>query len=95
MSADQFDHERFAALSRRLRPDFENKPLWVQEEMTRLADRSCGLPPEARARAVADNMSERLRRYYQEESIAADIAAVSLLDGTAFNEAEDEREGSV
>jgi len=89
------DYDKHAALSRKLRPDFENKPRWVQEEITRLELHFQALPIEARARAVAENLSEPVRRYYLEESIAADIAALSLLDGTAFNEAEDEREGSV
>lgn len=56
---------------RRLKPDPENQPAWLREELCALADRCERLSPEERRQAMRDQLSERARAYFREQALRA------------------------
>ena len=63
---------------RRLKPDPENAPVWLREELQALADAAAALPPEARRAAMKAGLSPEARAYFAEQGRRALIAQRTL-----------------
>ena len=63
---------------RRLKPDPENWPEWVQAELRALAVCHAALPPAERARAVKGALSPQARAYFAEQARRALVAHRTL-----------------
>ena len=59
---------------RRLKPDPENWPGWLREELQALAARCTHLPPEQGRRAMTAQLSSQARAHFAEQARRALVA---------------------
>jgi len=62
----------------RLKPDYENYPIWLQEELTMLAERHRNLPEVEQKVAVRADLSAQAEGWFLDQALRAAIAQVAI-----------------